>query len=122
MPKLAKQAPRYINNVCGTCSNKTARKQYCHALVQGLSSTSGVVDRHRSFGKTRLGPQEGAPPSSVRRKRHRVIRGVDDQPLQPPEQAPSSSVPIAQIPSERFTILRQWGAEATVSVLPLLYK
>lgn len=90
--------------------------------MQGVSSNLGQSSlRSRTSGRNRLGSQEGAPPSSVRRKRHRV-RDASQRPV--PEIGLESSSPIIseETPSDCFVILRQWGAEITVAVSPPLYR
>ena len=78
--------------------------------------------------RSRLGSQEGAPPSSVRRKRFRA--GAQDRQQGSPDvqqgagpAAPGSPQVPAQPaqPSERHIVLRQWGADVTVAVLPPVY-
>ena len=68
--------------------------------------------------RSRLSAQEGAPPSSVRRKRQR-------DPLAPPttiiRDSPKATTAERKV-REEHVILRQWGAEIIVSVLPPFHR
>ena len=94
--------------------------------MQGAVPSFGFTSRHRTSVRNRLGSEEGAPASSVRRKRQRVGRNVPSDPaanLGPPPflKGPPDSV-VEDEPSEVFVILRQWGADVSVAVLPPLYR
>lgn len=84
-----------------------------------FQSTSHGNEESESLpsGHNRLGSQEGAPSSSVRRKEGKIGGSPIVNP--PPPVVPTEA---RKKPKETYVILRQWGADITVFVLPPFHR
>lgn len=86
-------------------------------FVFGEGSRVSSSSTSRPPGRSRLGSQEGAPPSSVRRKRPRSTPAAPET-----EGTTCGEENVAQERrSETHVVVRQWGAEVTLAVLPPLH-